>query len=1211
MLRPSSSVPNTDTFRLTARPLTPPHQDEYIAVPRYSSTTSQPHLFSTQRKRLPSLPPEAVPPSKPFDSRDRFVDDAVHINSVPRSKIKINSVTQFDNLHKLYHDLLLGFYYDDNSDEDKKEKNGQKEQNQQQWLRQRRYERRKNPKINYMLKRLLPLISQGLNELGHATTHRHESLEKVLPQSTKSKEFLQPPGGAVNWMARYLVRNNPTHTKSNCTQESLASQRLQRLHTSVLNQCLREYDTWQLCMEQREALEHVNLHSIWSSIDTNDDGTLDVSEVGKALEALGFQLRDRTKPGKESKNKINPETAEVTQLVVGDRVRARFAGKGHFYPADITAINNDGTYKLLYLDDDWENDAKKDNIQLIDSSKKKQNLIDEPEKSLELDLTEMQKLFSALDVDGSGNVDFDEFVIGTTSWFLGREALAKAIFDRNLDTYHETSTNDMAKLLQSLARKRMIRSLQAANLDSKKLFNEIDDDKDGFVDMDEFISGISKLAAAVYEESQQNQIVMVLSRNALKLFKEIDLDGDGLISLQEFQQYVVNFLDKNIEERANKAAQKIQDKQDEEIKILSDRGKKLLTECDRELAAEKVRLDKCRVEQLSKLRPTVMRFRIEVENDADAKESALLKGALQMLSDCVNNTNKAEQLVDRAASDLLVGHNILDVALSQPTSATRLADLKNAVRLFKNIHDPLPIDTAVISTNAAKAAVSNALLVVAKGMPLLDHLHQAHLTAQKKRKEERKKKEDARKLSLVMEAKRKREAKAATLERLRREKISKASAREDSERKEKKEREQAVLLKMTEAREEEERRVIRLEMRRASIAREEAKKAAIRATEEAEKAAAIQAQKRIDNWAPETSVFAGRGIGRDAGFFDEDKTCNQAIALDLEMALSKPALVTLINYSMDNQIEQVRKALLINFNGRLISRAILNVYRHYCISGYHCFSMQKFGFDNFVSESGILDANSKTCTAHHLETTFIASNMNTPGAKPSEKPDRSLDRAEFIEAIIRIGIQKFSCNEKSYSASASTGECVMRLILEHILPLTVRDSNELRINVLYTMQIDSILRKNDNIKKIKYIFEANCSHKYTDSKDGVRMNSTEWMRFVRKIAEGKNVNSRSNSDTKQVDKATNLLKFSEPIAKECFILSRLVMVDERGSHKKRSQQLSFEDFLESLVRLTEYMKSNEDDDLTAWDINNPDEVAPKLDELINSILSVHDRVHKV
>jgi hypothetical protein len=164
---------------------------------------------------------------------------------------------------------------------------------------------------------------------------------------------------------------------------------------------------------------------------------------------------------------------------------------------------------------------------------------------------------------------------------------------------------------------------------------------------------------------------------------------------------------------------------------------------------------------------------------------------------------------------------------------------------------------------------------------------------------------------------------------------------------------------------------------------------------------------------------------------------------------------------------------------------------------------------------------------------------------------------------------------------------------------------------LYTMQNDSILRKNDNIKKIKYIFEANCSHKYTDSKDGVRMNSTEWMRFVRKIAEGKNVNSRSNSDTKQVDKATNLLKFSEPIAKECFILSRLVMVDERGSHKKRSQQLSFEDFLESLVRLTEYMKSNEDDDLTAWDINNPDEVAPKLDELINSILSVHDRVHKV
>ena len=55
---------------------------------------------------------------------------------------------------------------------------------------------------------------------------------------------------------------------------------------------------------------------------------------------------------------------------------------------------------------------------------------------MNLDLDEMQQLFSALDVDGSGDVDFDEFVLGTTRWFKGREALAKAIFDRNLQSHY-------------------------------------------------------------------------------------------------------------------------------------------------------------------------------------------------------------------------------------------------------------------------------------------------------------------------------------------------------------------------------------------------------------------------------------------------------------------------------------------------------------------------------------------------------------------------------------------------------------------------------------------------------------------------------------------------------------------------------------------------------------------------------------------------------
>ena len=49
-------------------------------------------------------------------------------------------------------------------------------------------------------------------------------------------------------------------------------------------------------------------------------------------------------------------------FVVGLKVRAKFAGKGHFYPAIISKVNVDGTFDLKYMDGDWEEGALKDNL---------------------------------------------------------------------------------------------------------------------------------------------------------------------------------------------------------------------------------------------------------------------------------------------------------------------------------------------------------------------------------------------------------------------------------------------------------------------------------------------------------------------------------------------------------------------------------------------------------------------------------------------------------------------------------------------------------------------------------------------------------------------------------------------------------------------------------------------------------------------------------
>ena len=55
---------------------------------------------------------------------------------------------------------------------------------------------------------------------------------------------------------------------------------------------------------------------------------------------------------------------------VGQRVRARFAGKAHFYNGKITADNGDGTFGIEYDDGDWEDELKAEYIQVISKKKK-------------------------------------------------------------------------------------------------------------------------------------------------------------------------------------------------------------------------------------------------------------------------------------------------------------------------------------------------------------------------------------------------------------------------------------------------------------------------------------------------------------------------------------------------------------------------------------------------------------------------------------------------------------------------------------------------------------------------------------------------------------------------------------------------------------------------------------------------------------------------
>ncbi len=852
MMRPSSSAPS-GTFVAPAggRPSTAPtfgalsaafpdrpekrvvaddgDEDELIAV-RLPVSDGGAALFSDGTP-IPEVPhrtysagalPEVARAPPPMDSRDRFLDDAVVPCAVPRARgAAVSASAHFEEIHKLFHDLLLAFFYSDsdsgeaadydgssNNDDGQGKPRELKEARREARWRERRA-RRNNPKYAFLLERLLPLVAQGLTELGHATTHRQLSLERVLPQAILLAEgtaasssppspsakvgidvpvepqksrgrnagtgsdwsgeavpsnntgaggfnpnypsaravelatqglmptsFVQPPGGAITWLARFLSRKNPfrSSTEGQGGAGAILQAQSQRQYLAILAQCLREYDNWQRCVAQRNALEHVDLAALWAKTDTNADGTLDVREISKALARLGLGLRGETEQDEENQQEGNAALGDGRQqeeavagtrvagsstlrLEVGQKVRARFAGKGHFYPAKVSAVSVeeerdefDGellathvTYSLAYLDGDWEDGAKREHMQVIedptpkpeteDAKPKEPTPVAAPRDDLALDLAEMETLFMALDVDGSGDVDFDEFVFGITRWFAQRERLAKAIFDRESADNGDGTGEDaaMGSLLQSLARRRMIRSLQAANLDSAKLFAQIDADSDGFVDHDEFITGIHKLAAAIHEPNEHNRVLLILSRNAVRLFGEIDSNGDGLISLDEFQSFVVQFLDRGVEERARAAAARLAEEQKAHIATLSQGAQNSLDDADAMLAAQRLRLDDLHSRDaktgsvgFGELRAELSRFAVEVNMGSSQKRGSTaarrtLAEARLTLRECSDAITNAERQCGLASSDIVAARSALSVALRQHTLASRMADLRATV----------------------------------------------------------------------------------------------------------------------------------------------------------------------------------------------------------------------------------------------------------------------------------------------------------------------------------------------------------------------------------------------------------------------------------------------------------------------------------------------------------------------------------------------------
>eukprot|EP01050_Picozoa_sp_SAG11_P003182 SAG11_NODE_174_length_13505_cov_9.126585_11_plen_245_part_00 len=123
-----------------------------------------------------------------------------------------------------------------------------------------------------------------------------------------------------------------------------------------------------------------------------------------------------------------------------------------------------------------------------------------------MSLGELSKAFEEMDADHSGEIDFEEF----------------------LGFYNHLSTKTAAskKLRDQL--KKHVRDARLSQEQVRELFDEIDDDQNGFIDKTEFQALMGKLG-------------VVFTRNEVEMiFSDMDEDRSGVIEWLEFWNFLVD-----------------------------------------------------------------------------------------------------------------------------------------------------------------------------------------------------------------------------------------------------------------------------------------------------------------------------------------------------------------------------------------------------------------------------------------------------------------------------------------------------------------------------------------------------------------------------------------------------------------------------------------------------------------------------------------------
>lgn len=220
------------------------------------------------------------------------------------------------------------------------------------------------------------------------------------------------------------------------------------------------------------------------------------------------------------------------------------------------------------------------------------------------------------------------------------------------------------------------------------------------------------------------------------------------------------------------------------------------------------------------------------------------------------------------------------------------------------------------------------------------------------------------------------------------------------------------------------------------------------------------------------------------------------------------------------------------------------------------FHIHSNAFTLMIEECRLAVAGSATCEAKHLDQLFVlvnqASREEQQGADRHNRA-RALNRQEFLQVLVRVAVARYVLTHKT----ADVSDALQRLFNEDLDPRLERachqDSNAFREAYCYTEAVDTVLRRHERSLRNLYNRYASAVGGHMDGLGSLASSKlvsyAEWLRMVH-------------------DLNLHDAEFTRREATFCFVWSRMRVVDEASdASRRRMVHLSFEDFLEAIVRM--------------------------------------------